>query len=365
MALVSRTLDFLLREWLLFAYSILFVLLFVSYHPAPSDLLSYIYFRALLSIFGFLVVVQGLSDSGFLRFLANRAALWSGDARAFALASVFATAFLAVFVTNDLALFTFVPIILAAPLDESLKFRTLVLLALAANVGAFLSPIGNPQRIFLWQMSGLSFLEFLRPFVLPFLVLLAGLVGYTVFLIPHVPISPPASKIPIHRRAARQDAVVFAGYLLLLFAGQWAVAVALALLYFLIVYPAVFKRIDWPFVFLLLFLFTDFGMLSNHFNVARFIPASILSSVRGTFLASAILTQLFSDVPTAILLSQYSHHYVAIAMGTTVGAMGLIVASIANIIAVRLSTERRKYLKFHIYSLPFFLFALSAVLLFL
>jgi len=289
MSWYSSARAFLSREWLLVAYLLMFLVLLVWYAPPLPTLASYVDIRVLVSIFGFLLVVQGLRDSGFLSWLATRLALHAGDARSFSLIVVISTVALAAFVTNDLALFTFVPLVLAAPLQETHKFRLLVLLALAANVGAFISPVGNPQKLILWQLSSMDIFSFTVPFVLPFIVLAAGLIAYVLVLIPRAPISVVANGVHLHRHAA-----LFVSYLVLLALGWWVVAVGLVVLYFLA-----------------------------------------------------------------------SKQYVAIAMGTTVGAMGLIVASVANIIAVRLSSERRKYLKFHIYSLPFFLFAVLAVLFFL
>lgn len=361
----SQVRAFFSREWLLMAYLVIFLVILALYAPSLSTLISYINLRVVFSIFGFLVVVQGLHDSGFLSWLANRLALRAGDARTFALVVVMSTVALAAFVTNDLALFTFVPLVLAAPLQDSHKFRLLVLLALAANVGAFISPVGNPQKLILWQLSEMDILSFTLPFVLPFLVLAIGLIAYVLVLIPQLPIRVSVDDVRLHRHAAVYDALLFVGYLGLLAFGQWAIAVGLVFAYFILRYPSVFTRIDWAFLVLLILLFVDFGLLSAHFDVSRFFSPNLLSSPRSVFFISAALTQLFSDVPTAILLSHYSKQYVAIAMGTTVGAMGLIVASVANIIAVRLSTERRKYLKFHLYSLPFFVFAVAVVALFL
>jgi len=365
MSWYSSARAFLSREWLLVAYLLMFLVLLVWYAPPLPTLASYVDIRVLVSIFGFLLVVQGLRDSGFLSWLATRLALHAGDARSFSLIVVISTVALAAFVTNDLALFTFVPLVLAAPLQETHKFRLLVLLALAANVGAFISPVGNPQKLILWQLSSMDIFSFTVPFVLPFIVLAAGLIAYVLVLIPRAPISVVANGVHLHRHAALHDAALFVSYLVLLALGWWVVAVGLVVLYFLARYPQVFRRVDWAFLVLLTLLFVDFGLLSTHFDVSRFFSQSALSKPRDTFIVSVALTQIFSDVPTAILLSHYSKQYVAIAMGTTVGAMGLIVASVANIIAVRLSSERRKYLKFHIYSLPFFLFAVLAVLFFL
>ncbi len=356
-----RFCKFFVREWLLSLYALLFLLLMIFYHPSIRTLFSVLDVRACLSIFGFLVVLQGLRDTGFLRWLANRIAERSSNARQFALAMVAGTAFLAVFVTNDLALFTFVPIVIAAPVRRDLKFRMLVLLALAANVGAFLSPVGNPQKILLWQASSTDVQHFLKPFMLPFALLIMGLFSYTAVLVPPVPISVEGSPIVLDRNVVYENTLVFSGYLMLLFLGLWWIGVFLAVCYFIWRHPGVFRRMDWAFVALILLLFMDFGILSRYFDISKFFSEKVLSSEKGAFLVSVLLTQFLSDVATAILLEHYSSQYVAIAMGATVGALGLVIASVANIISVRLSTERRKYLRFHKYSLPFFIFALTVV----
>ncbi|NPA76454.1 MAG: hypothetical protein GXN93_01720 [Candidatus Diapherotrites archaeon] len=361
----SDVVAFVRREWLLSLYSVLFVILLFTVHPSLPKLVSYLDFRVLFSIFGFLLVVRALDDSGFLHWISHRLARFARSARGFAVISVVGTVALAALVTNDLALFAFVPIVLAAPLSEDLRYRILVLLALASNVGAFVSPVGNPQKLMLWQMSGRPFFSFLKPFLVPFAVIFAALIAYTWLLVRSEPFDLRESLPKIHRRAAIKDSILFVGYLVLLVAGLWQYAVALAVVYFALTYRKVFRHVDWAFLALISVLFLDFGMISSAFNVNSLLPHGALSTRRGVFATAAGLTQIMSDVPTAVLLSKYTTHYVPLAMGTTVGAMGLIVASVANIIAVRLSSRRRKYLLFHKYSLPFAIFAFFVVWVFL
>ncbi len=331
----------------------------------PRLWLSYIDYRAVLSVFGFLIVVKALEDSGLLRRISYAMSEGAGSERGFAVLVVLGTVVLAALVTNDLALFAFIPVVLAAPIDDESKFRILVLIALASNVGAFVSPVGNPQKIVLWQMSGESFLAFLRPFIFPFLALLLMIITYTFLLVPSAQIRVSRARPRVHRRAALKDGLAFLVYFLLLAFGQWGIAVLFAIIYYTLVYPRVFLRIDWLFLLLLVVLFVDFGILSAHFRVSALIPPALLDSPRGSFIASFILTQILSDVPTAVLLSHYTRNYVAVAMGTTVGAMGLVVASVANILAVRFSKKRHRYLLFHRYSIPFALAAFLVVLAFL
>jgi Na+/H+ antiporter NhaD/arsenite permease-like protein len=55
-------------------------------------------------------------------------------------------------VTNDIALFIVVPLTLGLHGMASLPTTRLVIFeALAVNAGSVLTPMGNPQNLFLWQ----------------------------------------------------------------------------------------------------------------------------------------------------------------------------------------------------------------------
>ena len=71
---------------------------------------------------------------------------------------------LSMFVTNDVALVTVVPLTLLTMMgcSEKAKIQTLVQETIAANLGSMLTPFGNPQNLYLTSYYGIGMGEFLR-----------------------------------------------------------------------------------------------------------------------------------------------------------------------------------------------------------
>ncbi len=354
-----RASEAVVRHALLLIYLALLAVLMVIVQPTPSQIIHTIDWRTILSIYGFLLIVSAVSNTGLFERIAGAAVSRVKTMRGFAFAAIIVTTALAALVTNDIALFVVLPIVFAVPLSNRNKLVLAVLLAIAANMGALLSPVGNPQKIMLWQKSDESFLGFLLPFVPLFLISFLGLLAYAYILVPDREVKPPEVRVHLKRHAATIDGVLFFAYLALLSLGYWRLAFALAVLYFTLFYREAFLRVDYEFILLLTVLFLDFGLMGSIPAVRHWLAGMDLSSPLRVFLLSFALTQFMSDVPTAVLLSQYSNQYVAIGAGTAMGATLLIVASLANIISVRLSDVPGGYLKYHKYSVPFALFLLT------
>ncbi len=352
------------RHALLIIYLVLLAALLIALRPTPQQLISSVDWRTVLSIYGFLLIVSAVSNTGLFERIAGAAVSRVHSKRGFTIAVITVTAFLAALITNDIALFVVLPIVFAVPLSNRDKLVLAVLLAIAANLGALLSPVGNPQKIMLWQESGQSFLDFLLPFVPLFIVSFLGLVAYAYFLMSRENLKPPEVRAHLKRHAAAIDGILFFVYLALLSVGYWEGALAIAILYFLVFYREAFLRVDYEFILLLTVLFLDFGLMGSIPAVRQWLAGLDLSNPLRVFLLSFALTQFMSDVPTAVLLSQYSNQYVAIGAGTAMGATLLIVASLANIISVRLSDVPGGYLRYHKYSLPFAVFLLLVGVLF-
>ena len=68
----------------------------------------------------------------------------------------------------------------------------------------------------------------------------------------------------------------------------------------------------------------------------------------------ATLTGLLLII-AGILLSKYSHDWRSLAWGADVGGFGLVIGSLANLIALRLGRQPGGFWAFHARSLPFFL----------
>ena len=164
-------------EIILIPFLILLLVLMMLY---PSKITQYPYFvdwRTIIALAGLLITVTGLKDSGYLRIFLTRIITLTKNERRLAVFLILVSALLSTFLTNDVTLFIVVP--LTIELRDSMDILKLVSLeAIAVNVGSALTPIGNPQNIFLWHMWNIPFTAFIEE-MLPFeLILLVILLIY-------------------------------------------------------------------------------------------------------------------------------------------------------------------------------------------
>lgn len=131
-------------------------------------------------------------------------------------------------------------------------------------------------------------------------------------------------------------------------------------LFYLILFPSVIKNTDWLLLFLFILIFVDFQCVSNLWLIKQIMQKISINH----FLLSALLSQFMSNVPATIFISNFSNDWLKIAYGVNVGGNGFIFASLANIIALRLS-NKQIFIEFHKYSIPFFIISLSIVYLIL
>ncbi len=320
MTLRGRTRELLAREWLPLLAVALLLLATAWSRRIPAWSRDELEVLALLG--ALLVAVRGLTLSGLVRRLARRieAGRWVP------LRLVLATWLLSMVVTNDVALLAVVPLTLALRRDD--RGRLVILEALAANAGSALTPVGNPQNLFLYwhyRLHPAEFVAAIAPFSLAFLVVTAGLAFFASRGDGPAPAGP-------WRPVARGPAV------------GWATVLALVVLVVLHVLP-----FPWfvaaPAAALLLdrrALAIDWGLLlafACFFGIADDLRAVLASSLTGTthvFLLSALASQVLSNVPAALLFSEFTTNWRALLWGVSVGGFGTLVASLANLIAWRL-----------------------------
>ena len=309
----------LAREWLLTG-SILGVLstsLFLQRWPHldTSDL------EVVWLIGVLLVAVNGLQQSGLM----HRLTWWLETGSHAPVKLVLGVYFLSMLVTNDVALVIAVPITLM--METQHKERLVILEALAANAGSALSPIGNPQNLYIYwhyQPDPLTFAREIAPFSLFFLALL-------VILTAGLP-SPPASpgqhpKPPLHASTWRN-------------AGLLPLAIACVLgwipfLWSLVVplYAAMFDRESLKIDFLLLTTLITFFLLTDNITIML---GGAIRHPEHIFLLTALGSQLISNVPATLLVSGYTNNWQALLWGASVGGFGSLMGSLANLIAYRL-----------------------------
>jgi len=246
--------------------------------------------------------------------------------------------FLSMAVTNDVVLITFVPFSLSLLQRTALSRDMIALVVLetvAANLGSMLTPIGNPQNLYLYSVSGMSigsFLQLMFPLVAVSFILLM-LIGcyYRNDALPLVPIKKENAQLNWHK-------IAICGILFL-----FCLATVLRIVPYtvcLIVVIVVLALMDWQVLrevdyrllatFVVLFVFVG--------NIGRMVEVrQVLASVIGghEFLAAVVVSQIISNVPAAMLLSGFTTAYDKLLLGVNVGSLGTLVASMASLISYR------------------------------
>ncbi len=323
--------------------------------PALVDLVDW---ATIATLGGLLLLTKGLELSGYLERLGNRLLALLPDERALAYFLVAATALLAMFLTNDVALFVIVPLTLGLRATIALPIvRLVVFEALAANAGSALTPIGNPQNLFLWQFSGVGFGAYCLA-MLPLLVIAAvplALLCRFAF---------PAAKLEVHPESGAGDidtkllalAVgLYLPFLVLADAHHGVAAFAMVLLLFAILARRALFHTDWGLILVFVLMFVDLRLLALLPQVRQLAADFGMQDVRNLYMAGLAASQVISNVPAAILLAETSRDWRTIAFAVNLGGFGFIMGSLANIIALRMIPGRGALGVFHAYSIPFLL----------
>ncbi|MBP0717174.1 SLC13 family permease [Burkholderia sola] len=325
--------------------------------PQPFSVLAdRVDWQTVATLAGLLMLTKALELSGCLMWLAHRIVHHVHSERGLAMLLVGFAAVLSMWLTNDVALFVVVPLMVSLRALTPLPFRRLVIVvALAVNAGSVATPLGNPQNLFLWQLSGVSFGRFvvtLGPLAVALMALLLVLTAL-MFRAKPLDLSGDAAAFPVQRMHALIAAVLFAAFVLLADAHHplpGLVGVAIVLL--AVKRDAVLK-IDWLLLLIFVLMFVVLRSAAALPVVHDAIAHAQLDSPLRAYAAGAVLSQVISNVPAAILLSEFTHDWRALAFGVSVGGFGFAIGSLANLIAVRLAKEPRMWLPFHVVSIPF------------
>ncbi|MBP0607921.1 MULTISPECIES: SLC13 family permease [Burkholderia] len=325
--------------------------------PQPFSVLAdRVDWQTVATLAGLLMLTKALELSGCLMWLAHRIVHHVHSERGLAMLLVGFAAVLSMWLTNDVALFVVVPLMVSLRALTPLPFRRLVIVvALAVNAGSVATPLGNPQNLFLWQLSGVSFGRFvvtLGPLAVALMALLFVLTAL-MFRAKPLDLSGDAAAFPVQRMHALIAAVLFAAFVLLADAHHplpGLVGVAIVLL--AVKRDAVLK-IDWLLLLIFVLMFVVLRSAAALPVVHDAIAHAQLDSPLRVYAAGAVLSQVISNVPAAILLSEFTRDWRALAFGVSVGGFGFAIGSLANLIAVRLAKEPRMWLPFHVVSIPF------------
>ena len=339
---MSHVKDFLKREAVL---CIAFLAAVISCFFVPPDgaYLKYIDLRTLALLYCLMVVVAGLRKAGSFTALAHFLCERAGNLRLMSAVLVALCFFSSMLITNDVALLTFVPfavVVLGMAKREKELVWVVVLQAVAANLGSMLTPVGNPQNLYLYSrygMGGVDFFSATEPVWGLSLLLVMG----SCLLIKKEPVSVFLGEKPILlRKLLLFYAAMFLLCLLVVFRLiRWPVMLALVLLLVGLFDRRTLLKAD----FLLLLTFVCFFIFAG--NLARIdaVDRLLRQILTGRELfVGALCSQVISNVPAALLLSGFTENARALLLGVNIGGLGTPVASLASLIALKLYSHAER-----------------------
>ncbi len=340
---------------------------FALWRPrSPGDWLALVDWQTVGALAGLLAITQVVERSGVLQGTARRLLARVRHQRQLAMWLTGGAALLSSLVTNDVSLFLLVPLTRALALQADLPLARLVVLqALAVNAGSALTPIGNPQNLFLWHRSGLDIGGFIAMMAPTVAVMLAWLFVAVGWLVPRTPIALRDDAQPRH---ASPRLLMLAGVLLVAFVvalDRRQLLIGLAIVFGAVLWaqPRVLITLDWALLAIIALMFVDLRQLAEVPAVAAWAASLPIDHGLNAYLAGIVTSQVISNVPATILLDRYVHDLPALAAGVSVGGFGCVIGSLANLIALRLARVPNGLREFHRLSIPFLLVCTASVAL--
>jgi len=305
--------------------------------PPDAEYLSYFDFRTLALLYCLMVIVSGLRQAGLFSSLAHTLCRRASSVRAMGLILVLLCFFSAMFITNDVALLTFVPfavVVLGIADRRKDLIHIVVLQTVAANLGSMLTPVGNPQNLYLYSFYDLRIGEFLSV-MFPFSALSLVLISAICFMLSNEPLHLQLGESPeIHWRRLCLFAALFLLCLLVVVRVlAWPVMLAAMLLALLAVDRKALLRAD----FMLLLTFAAFFIFAGNLARVEAMDKLLRSILAGReYLTALLASQVISNVPAALLLADFTDQFRSLLLGVNIGGLGTPIASLASLISMKL-----------------------------
>ncbi len=347
------------REPFLTILLILIVILTILY---PYEIPNYPFFvawKTIIALTGLLIITTGLKESGYFYYLAKKVLNKIESERKLVIVLILLSASLSVFLTNDVTLFVVIPLTISMQnLIKNDISKLVVFEAISVNVGSALTPIGNPQNLFLWHKWGISFVAFIIKMLPLVVVLLVVLLIFAWIFFPDKAIK--VSDRTKNHKTMKKSLLTFSVamlivYLISLEAKQAYLVLPVAFILYLVFFKDVLLKTDWLLLLTFIIIFIDFHIISTIPIIIKYVDILNLHSSGNVFLFSVVTSQLISNVPASVFVSKFNHNWFAITYGVNVAGNGFILGSLANIIALRMVKTKKIWIDFHRYSILYFL----------
>ncbi len=359
MSFLQKIRTFFKKEMVL-CISGLLAILSMFFMPPSAEYMEYMDWRVLALLFCLMLVVAGFRKIGFFQYLGSRLLSGVKKTRSLCLLLVALAFFSSMFITNDVALITFVPfavMILSMAGQSNLLIPVVVLQTIAANLGSMLTPVGNPQNLYLYSAFELSMGNFLLD-MLPLAALSGLLLLISLLLLPNRALSLVAQEKTglDYKKVLILFALFIVCLLCVLHVLPWPIMTLTLLIAILLLDKTLFVQVD----YFLLLTFVCFFLFIGNMERIPAISDFLNQFIQGReLLLGVTLSQGISNVPAAILLSGFTSNAKALLYGVNIGGLGTLIASLASLISYRLysaseGAKAGKYLLvFTVYNLIF------------
>lgn len=299
--------------------------------------LDYIDFRTLALLFCLMAVMAGFNNLGIFKAIAECLIQKTKTVCGLFLILCLLCFFSSMLITNDVALITFVPftIITLKMIQRTDKMIFLIVLeTIAANLGSMLTPLGNPQNLYLFSTFQMSVSDFFTT-ILPYALLSLILIIVCIFFIKKETIQMLEAKNSLHisYKLLTVYSIIFILSLLTVFRIlPYPVTFGITLLLILLFDRNTLLKVDYSLLLTFICLFVFIGNLGQIKAINDF----LCNIVNGNEVISGILaSQIFSNVPTTILLSGFTDNITSLLIGVNLGGLGTLIASMASLISYK------------------------------
>lgn len=313
---------------------------------------GYINFRVLAILFSLMLVVSALIRIGTFDYLTSKLLGRIHSERNISLLLVVLAFFMSMLLTNDVTLVTLVPFainVLKKYKDKRRTMYTLILLTVSANLGSMLTPIGNPQNLYLYSLYHMKLGSFIKQMI-PYSAVSLILLVISVIILN---ITDKTLDTAVSKDVDAPEKIPFIVYMALFGVCVLAVSdiipapfmLGIVSVVILIFDRKAFKNVDYGLLLTFVFFFILIGNLGRIDFIYSYLSVIV---DKNTTLAAILSSQIISNVPAAMLLSTFTKNGKALVIGSNLGGLGTLIASMASLITYKffntIKTEGEHYL---------------------
>lgn len=304
--------------------------------PPDKEYIGYFDFKTLTCLFCVLAVVCALKNIKFFYILALKIVQVFKNARISVLALVYITFIGSMLIANDMALLTFLPLgylVLTTTGKRKYMAVTFILQNIAANLGGMLTPFGNPQNLYLYTKFEIPTLEFMSIMAPPFLLSILLITLCCIIFVKPEPLELQKEEVKLDPKRTVLYLILFALSIIIVFRviPYWIGLIIIPVV-LLIVDRKALLMVDYSLLLTFVFFFIFAGNMAR-IDAVRNVFSGLLE--KNTLLVSVLSCQIISNVPSAILLSQFTGNYRDLLVGVNIGGVGTLISSLASLITFR------------------------------